>query len=124
MSDDIVERLRARAYRLATKDFNEDGAKLAVEAADELTRLRARLAPVEGEALVEMVAKSDADFDGRPFVGLGRADKDRYLLRARAAIAAIRPHIEAAERERCANVAELCWTGSPDEIAAAIRSGK
>ena len=36
---DIVERLRNRSFRLATRDFNGDGALLAKEAADEIERL-------------------------------------------------------------------------------------
>jgi len=54
---------------------------------------------------------------------------------ARADIAAIRPHIEAAERERCAKIAELHsypmktvagtgYNNAAKEIAAAIRRGK
>lgn len=43
---DIVERLKARAFRLATRDMNGDAACLANEAADEIVRLRA-----ENEAL-------------------------------------------------------------------------
>jgi len=41
MSDDIVGLLLDRAFRLATRDFNGDGARLAKEAADEILRLRA-----------------------------------------------------------------------------------
>jgi len=41
---DIAERLRNRSFRLATRDFNGDGAKLAKEAADEIDRLNAQLA--------------------------------------------------------------------------------
>lgn len=40
---DIVERLRARGFRLAVRDFNSDGAMLAKEAADEIERLRSYL---------------------------------------------------------------------------------
>ena len=39
--DDIVGLLLDRAFRLATRDFNGDGARLAKEAADEILRLRA-----------------------------------------------------------------------------------
>lgn len=45
---DIVERLKARGFRLAARDLNGDGAKLAVDAADEITRLQARVAELEG----------------------------------------------------------------------------
>jgi len=42
------------------------------------------------ERLAELIARSDAEFDKRPYKGLGRADRTRYLERARlsAAIAA------------------------------------
>jgi hypothetical protein len=40
MVSDLTERLRNRSFRLATRDFNGDGAKLAKEAADEIDRLR------------------------------------------------------------------------------------
>lgn len=36
----IEERLAARAFRLATRDFNGDGAKLAHDAREEIARLR------------------------------------------------------------------------------------
>ena len=36
---DLAKNLRARAYRLATKDFNGDGAKMGVEAADAIEEL-------------------------------------------------------------------------------------
>lgn len=35
----MAERLRSRSFRLATRDFNGDGAKLALEAAAMLTAL-------------------------------------------------------------------------------------
>lgn len=44
MSDrELIERLRARAFRLATRDFNGDGAKLAKEAADLLESQEAEI---------------------------------------------------------------------------------
>lgn len=67
---------------------------------DEITRLRARLAPVEDEALVEIAVKEVerviASANDSETVGGAR------WKALRVAIAAIRPHIEAAERERCA----------------------
>ena len=39
--DDIVGLLLDRAFRLATRDFNGNGARLAKEAAEEILRLRA-----------------------------------------------------------------------------------
>lgn len=44
------------------------------------------------DALVEIVARSDATFDGRPYDGLGRSDRDRYRDRARASLDALRRH--------------------------------
>lgn len=43
MSETLTDRLRRRAFRLATRDFNGDGAKLAVEAADRIAELEAAL---------------------------------------------------------------------------------
>ncbi len=40
------------------------------------------------DEMVEIAARSDAKFDRRPFDGLGRADKQRYLDRSRAALEA------------------------------------
>ena len=40
--------------------------------------------------MIERVANAAADFDGRPLDKLGRADKDRYLARARVEIEAMR----------------------------------
>lgn len=45
--DRLVERLRNRAFRLATRDMNGDGAKLATEAATAITTLHARIAELE-----------------------------------------------------------------------------
>ena len=42
---DTVGRLKARAFLLAARDFNAGGAKLAMEAADEIERLREALRP-------------------------------------------------------------------------------
>ena len=96
-----------------------------------------RLAPVEDEELVEIAAHFEAKFDGWPFNVLERLTQDLYRLRAREFLAAIRPHIEAAERERCAKDAEGKYEKlepasqkSKDykngrlAAAAAIRSGK
>lgn len=55
----------------------------------------------EREALIEKMARSDADFDGRAFGGLGRADKERYLARSKAALAV------AEEAIRMADVPEI-----------------
>lgn len=48
-SDDLVARLRARAFRLATMDMNGDGAALAKEAADALEAERAARVKAEQE---------------------------------------------------------------------------
>lgn len=44
----------------------------------------------QSDRKVEIVARSDAQFDGRDFDGLGRADKKRYLDRAAAGLQAVR----------------------------------
>ena len=50
--------------------------------------------PIEPIALA--IARSDADYDGRPFDKLGRADRERYLERARlSARAAVKVVLEA-----------------------------
>jgi len=110
-------------------------------AVSERDALAARLAPVDDEALVEMAAVA---IRRNKFERTGRLDcfdpsnlTPEELGEGRAAIAAIRPHIEAAERERCAKIAE----GNYEKLepasqnsehykngrlaaAAAIRSGK
>ena len=108
--------------------------------------LAARLAPVEDEGLEEIAAHCEATFDGWPFSSLERLSQDVYRVRAHQLLASIRPHIEAAERERCAKKIEptgprpcdcdSCDCGNKDDAervaawdeamanAAAIRSGK
>ena len=96
--------------------------------------LAARLAPVDEDALVEIAAREIAFAQGdveSPNSEFMDENWHCWEPEARAAIAAIRPHIEAAERERCAKIAEtpdLWVTDKPsrgcDDIAAAIRSGK
>lgn len=51
MTDDLITRLRSRAYRLAAKDFNGDGARLAVEAADALEAAKTRIAGLEASEI-------------------------------------------------------------------------
>jgi len=85
--------------------------------------LAARLAPVDDEALVEIAARGicleraapacrckDDSICRAPVENL--RDHNAVWLQARAAIAAVRPHIEAAERERCAKALEI----TSDEI--------
>ncbi len=53
------------------------------------------------DEMVEIAARSDAKFDRRPFDGLGRADKQRYLDRSRAALEAalaVAPNDDGARR--------------------------
>lgn len=57
------------------------------------------------EELIEVAARSDAEFDGRPWLSMGKADRDRYLARSRLAITAVAPLIAAQEREACARMA-------------------
>lgn len=45
---------------------------------------------------IEAAARSDAEFDGRTFEAMGRADRDRYLARSAKAITAF---IEAAAED-------------------------
>lgn len=51
------------------------------------------------DELVEVGARSDAEFDGRPWLSMGKADRDRYLARSRLALSAVAPLIAAQERE-------------------------
>jgi len=105
----------------------------AIEARDALA---ARLAPVDDEALVEIAARGicleraapacrckDDSICKAPVENL--RDHNAVWLQARAAIAAIRPHIEAVERERIAETIKN-WGDDPhfQLLAAAIRSGK
>lgn len=73
------------------------------------------------DEIVEKAARSDADFDARPFSRLGRADRERYLARARAALTAVVDDLVRGEREVCAEIAEDAdieeW-----QVAAAIRA--
>ena len=118
----------------------DDAARLAPKDDEELVGIAARAICLVKCALVEWRCKDDGvckapvgDFRDPNYVrtvSLGSAWRQ-----SRAAIAAIRPHIEAAERERCAKIAEshkypmktIAGTGynnAAKEIAAAIRSGK
>lgn len=40
------------------------------------------------DEMIEAAALSDAEFDGRNFVCMGRVDRDRYMLRAKASLTA------------------------------------
>lgn len=63
---DIAERLRNRSYRLATRDFNGDGALLAKEAADEIDRLTAALAEARDAALEAAAKVADETHEEAP----------------------------------------------------------
>lgn len=114
-----AEITRLRADLAAVKEERDD--------------LRACLAPVEDEELVEIAAYYFTD--GSSWSALSERLRNICRRDARNVIADIRPHIEAAERERCAKVAEgfssnrdwvpgSLWGNIRNEIAAAIRSGK
>ena len=89
--------------------------------------LLARLAPVDDKELVEIAADAISTYVPDQVSRWGSI-KDAAID----AIAAIRPHIEAAERERCAKIADKYegeWHSDTADacaraIAAAIRSGK
>ena len=94
-----------------------------------------RLASVEDKALVEIAMQAAYKAEYGEDMSIERAEtnfvESIYKPIITAAIAAVRPHIEAAERERCAKIAEtpeLWVTDKPtrgcDDIAAAIRSAK
>ncbi len=53
---DIVERLRARAFRLATRDFNGAEASIAKEAADEIERLTRERDALKAQAATQEAA--------------------------------------------------------------------
>lgn len=42
------------------------------------------------ESMIERVAKGQSDFDGRPWLSMSKADRVRYLERAKIAIEAMR----------------------------------
>jgi transcriptional regulator with XRE-family HTH domain len=87
---------------------------------------RLAVAPVEDEALVEIMARTNygKKWDD-PENGPGEAMKEVWRNLYRKPLAAVRPHIEAAERERCAKkILETNWVDAdPEETAAAIRRG-
>lgn len=60
----------------------------------------------DDEKLAEMAAKrmciNDDDLEDLIWGNATPIQKEYYLTQARAAIAVVRPHIEAAEREKCA----------------------
>lgn len=118
----------------------ETAAKELRQKDEEITTLLARLAPLDDEKLREIAARHVAGIDGHS------DDWDRYVDEAKDYIDAIRPHIEAAERERCVkkieptgprpcdcdscscgNIGDAQTVAAWDEAtanAAAIRSGK
>lgn len=65
------------------------------------------------EAVARAIAKDDVRW-----LLMSSAEQLMVMFYVGQGIAAARPYI----REECANVAELAWTASPAEIAAAIRS--
>lgn len=130
--DDFAEQLALRSESCMAKDMQEI-MRINNELKAERDALLARLAPVDEEALVDIAIKEVerviASANDSETVG------DARWKALRAAIAVIRPHIEAAERERCAKIAEgflsnrdwvpgSLWGNIRNEIAAAIRSGK
>lgn len=59
------------------------------EPSPELRRVYAAYIDSRTARQVNALAVSDADFDGRPFAGLSRADKLRYLKRAERGVKAV-----------------------------------
>ena len=122
------------AEREAWKGRQEATAAILKQVETERAELATLLAPVDDDMLREIAAMHFAGIDGHS------DDWDRYVDEAKNYIDAIRPHIEAAERERCAKIAEgsfyfdieTCLNSTKKEmtahvakaIAAAIRSGK
>ena len=91
MSDDIVGLLLDRAFRLATRDFNGDGARLAKEAADEILRLRAENEKLRA-ALKDCADDLEAEINtryGNVHPALQRR-YDRDMASVRAAAAALK----------------------------------
>ena len=146
---EIQTKGKGSSYRLLDKKTGERHMILAGEAPfvqEFVTRMAKEInasaqvqpvAPVEDEALVEIVAvycSPEMNWNE-----MSEKWKNSCRRDARAVIAAIRPHIEAAERERCAKAGKAALLKSNygelhadanyadelgEEIAAAIRSGK
>jgi hypothetical protein len=122
--DDFADQLALRSESGMAKDVQEI-MRINNELVAERDELAAHLAPVDDDILREIAAMHFARIDGHS------DNWDRYVDEAKDYIDAIRPHIEAVERERCAKIAEtpdLWVTDKPsrgcDDIAAAIRRGK
>jgi len=124
--DCALEQLALRSESGMAKDMQEI-MRVTNELVAERDALAARLAPVDDEALRKMV--DEIIYVRSVMIGTSTDEI------AREVIDAVRPHIEAAERERCADVAEFfssnrdwvlnsLWGNIRNEIAAAIRSGK
>lgn len=58
------------------------------------------------EQMIEKAAQSDAGFDGRTWMAMGRGERDRYRARAKASLEVVGPMLVAAERDACAQIAE------------------
>ncbi len=58
------------------------------------------------DEMIEKAAQSDADFDGRTWMAMGRGERDRYRARAKASLGVVGPMLVAAEREACAQIAD------------------
>jgi len=142
---EIQTKGKGSSYRLLDKKTGERHLILAGDAPfvqEFITRMAKEInasaqvrpvAPMEDEALVEIMAEYCY-----PEIGHATPEKWKHSCRrvARNAIAAIRPHIEAAERERCAKIADDAqyviaqdesiagYNLACAEIAAAIRSKK
>jgi hypothetical protein len=69
------------------------------------------------ERAVEAGARSDAEFDGRDWNGMSRADRERYLARSRRSLQAIVPVILEEAQEVLFDHTPVCQDTTSDAIA-------
>lgn len=58
------------------------------------------------EQLVEGMARSDAEFDGRDWEGMGRADRDRYKARCTRSLAVVYEAVKEPDAEELKRLSE------------------
>lgn len=52
----------------------------------------------QNDAFVEAAARSDADFDGRPWLSMGRVERERYIERSRRSLEPVLAELSKVQR--------------------------